>query len=422
MNAYRRWGPLLGLLGVSACSGGGLNTTNTPGNRVQISAAALQLAGIADATYVITVTNRDEQTVWQETVTSSQYGDGKGDISYVGPCDADANPNHVALELLSLTDTSGAVLGDAEWVKPPVVEKPVTCSANADVFVSFDLSVMRAANQGFFDVAVNFEDIFCSAKVDCQDRFLHDPGSGERDLTAVVALACTAGPGQETAVYWSDAAIVCGSGADAVRYPIDMGAAPGNHGPIYRDAGDPDSDAVYQWATYFTKESLPNLDKCAWTAAIGLNLAELGPDCRFQATATAADHRFENPAMHTPTDAIYPVITYDVGLTGPSGALTCEPNPLDGDGSGVTTGYTTLDGAGFHVGAACADGVVFRNQFDCTGTLDGEPAVAFVPAEDGRYYVTYGDQRVGPFALPEGMSASLDSDECCLEPCCEEVQ
>jgi len=29
--------------------------------------------------------------------------------------------------------------------------------------------VVRAANQGFFDVAVSFDDIFCAAKFDCEN-------------------------------------------------------------------------------------------------------------------------------------------------------------------------------------------------------------------------------------------------------------
>ncbi len=60
--------------------------------------------------------------------------------------------------------------GDADFENPCaeagdcVLSFP--CVENEDVFVEFNITVMRDAEQGFFDIAVNFEDIFCSAKFD----------------------------------------------------------------------------------------------------------------------------------------------------------------------------------------------------------------------------------------------------------------
>ncbi len=80
---------------------------------------------------------------------------------------------------------------------------------------------MRDANQGFFDVAINFEDVFCSAKLDCTYdndgnvpiNLLFDPVTGERRQTAVVALACTQGPNADnrTHLHVTDVRYRCGS-------------------------------------------------------------------------------------------------------------------------------------------------------------------------------------------------------------------
>ncbi len=416
MNACMRWGPMIGLLGASACSG-----SNAPNTTMEIRAAALELEGIDEAVYTMHVENAAGDVVWHKTVGSNQYGDGRGALSYVGTCDATSNPNRVTLTLDSLVDSAGHTLTDEDWKQPPPVTQEVVCRENEDVLVEFNLSVMRDAKQGFYDMVVNFEDIFCSAKLDCQDALLHDPATGERGLAAVVALACTAGEGQQTTMYWGDAAIICGDDPE-VRYPIAPGAAPGNQGPIYAVPGDAESNGVYQWATYFTDEHFDadDIDKCAWTMGIGLDLDKLGPDCRFEAIATATDGRFIEPAMHTPKDTVYPVIRYKVRLTDGQGALVCGNNPLDGEGSGVQTEYTSYAGQAFEVGAGC-DGEVFTNTLACTGAPSGEPTVEFAPAADGKVTVSYGGQTIGPFALPEGTTFSIDGNECCAEPCCEEA-
>ncbi len=77
------------------------------------------------------------------------------------------------------------------------------CNENEDTLVEFNFTVMRDAKQGFFDVAVNFEDVFCSAKYDtCYDvgtaderpiELLFGP-DGARDHTGVMGLACAGNP------------------------------------------------------------------------------------------------------------------------------------------------------------------------------------------------------------------------------------
>jgi hypothetical protein len=86
--------------------------------------------------------------------------------------------------------------------------------------VTFNFTIMGQADQGFFDVAVNFDAIFCSAKVDCTYddagndpiELLHDPATGERTQTAVIGIACSAGPGNDvdTAILLNDIRLYCG--------------------------------------------------------------------------------------------------------------------------------------------------------------------------------------------------------------------
>ena len=141
----------------------------------------------------------DTDLVWQQgSLTSVQYGNAAGgDISYVGPCDADvpSGKNWVALDLKLvnvgankgsysgtaspfpgtnnlLDDQNSALLGDldADFINPSPHNDALVlafyCNENADTEVTFNLTVMRDADQGFFDAAVNFEDIFCSMKFD----------------------------------------------------------------------------------------------------------------------------------------------------------------------------------------------------------------------------------------------------------------
>jgi len=216
----------------------------------------------------------------------------------------------------------------------------------------FDLTVMRRASQGFFDVAVTFDDIFCSAKLDCVDALLHDPATDQRGPTANIAFACTAGTGQDTTLYWGDAAVVCRDDGGEIRetYTVNPSQTPGQHGPILSSLGQPD---LYESAIYRGREQLLGLDKCFWNMAIGLDAAALGSHCTFEATATAAASPF--PTGRTPDDTVYPVIRWAVPLTGDAPTLVCGQNPLDGPGSWVTTAYTTLSGLPFELAWACAD-------------------------------------------------------------------
>jgi hypothetical protein len=211
------------------------------GPGLEVKVAPLNLPGIGFGCYDVEVRNGLGQPVWSRgdtaisfptdttTLCSTRFGNGPGgDISYVGPCDFDEPDHEVLLVVDGLYDAGGNALTD--YQNPCPADLPcvldVACAENADTPVTFNLTVMRQANQGFFDVAINFDDIFCSAKVDCTYdaegnqpiELLFDPETGDRTQTAVVAVACTAGPGEDvdTTLLMNDIRIQCGDAAPAM--------------------------------------------------------------------------------------------------------------------------------------------------------------------------------------------------------------
>ncbi len=176
---------VLALASIPALGGACADTDSGPtGPQVKIDVAALSLPGIDEACFGITVFNgvpgvQGTDTVWSNSnVCSGQYGNGQGDITYIGPCDAGVTENnHIQLVLNSLSangQSLSATGSPADFVNPCAAPGDCVlefeCLENADVLVEFNLTVMRNAQQGFFDIVVNFEDIFCSAKFDsCYD-------------------------------------------------------------------------------------------------------------------------------------------------------------------------------------------------------------------------------------------------------------
>lgn len=322
---------MLGMLGGAACGEAGAP-------RLEVAIQALELQGVTDAVYTITVKNDVDETVWSRTVTSSQYGDGQGSLTYVGTCDAyDNDGDGTALNVVELLVVDLPPLAPADWVNPtangPLVQT-VPCLENEDVQVEFTVALMRDADQGFFDVAVNFEDIFCSAKLDCVDdagaplTLLHNPQTGDRGPTAVMALACTAGVGSDTHLYMDDVQIECDAGT---TYTVDSAfdGVAGGSPPL-----------VYGALVMRGDELLVGGSKAYWNVAIGLDTTVLGDashtGCVLRATGTASDGLWANGT--SPTGAVYPYVSWEVPLT--SGGPACGEHPL-GAGNGVSVVYDT---------------------------------------------------------------------------------
>ncbi len=351
------------------------------GHGLGIGIAPLALVGIDYACYDLAIVGPggpvvslgDPATSYldgdSDTICSWQYGNGRGgDIAYVAPCDADdGDGDSPAQATNTVTVWFDGLYADPDgdhdpdedtdiggWQNPCPngCSLPTLCRENSDTEVVFNFTVMRNARQGFFDVAVNFDDIFCSAKLDCVDELLHDPSvePSTRGQTVVLAFACTVGEGQETTLYMNDIRVEC-DGPPAATYHVNPALGPGQHGPI--PAGSP---VFFQTASYIGREQFADLDKCYWNNALGLDVEALGPGCTLYGRATAAETAFTNPPHTTPSNTSYPVVSFEVPITSATGELVCDdaPHPLNG-GNGVATIYGPIDGEHFTHEMTCSD-------------------------------------------------------------------
>ncbi|MCB9734898.1 MAG: hypothetical protein H6745_20110 [Deltaproteobacteria bacterium] len=324
------------------CADGG-QPAAPDGTALRVDVAALSLPGVTDATWDVAA-RADGALLWEKTLTSSAYGDGRGDVSYVGTCDAAATTNTVSVTLTGLS-ADGAPLEAGSWLAPPTATKAAPCSPNGDSAVAFDITVARKASQGFFDVAVSFDDLFCSAKLDCgattapEDDLLllHDPtAGGARGTTAVLALACTPGPdgAPDTRLYLDDVTITCAAngGTDTV---VDVS----QRGNVALDAASNPLGYLFAASVYSGEEALAN--KRYWNVALGLDrdAFEAAGKCTLRARATASDGPLsEADPLAIADGVLWPVVTWEVDLSDAGGRL-CTQHPLDGDPPGVDTRY-----------------------------------------------------------------------------------
>lgn len=406
---------VISLVAASGCMSD--RQVDTPGQgRFELRAAALELEGVTNARWRITVENgaTPREVVWTRELDADRFGDGQGAITYVGPCDAGegVTDNLVTVELLTLFEGEPPVAADtASWRNPGPLSREVTCLENRDVAVVFELTLMRQANQGFFDIAVNLDDVFCSAKLDCQPELLNYPandpqGRTGRGPTAVIAFACTAGQTPDGAarpsyLYLDAARLVCPGEDEVLVRPLPMNPGGGNLGAV--------PPAFFQTAVYVGKEAFPDLNKCYWNMALGLEPAVDG--CSLQVTGTASSTPLPNGT--TPDQAAYPVLTWDVPLSGTS----CTQNPLDGPNSGVKTDYLRDTSKAFAYELSCGDEPDIKTFGNICNLQN--PGVRFTEVQGS---VTVEQSGVTPFSasLPQGYKLAGDNEpnSCCTDPCC----
>jgi len=371
-------------MALGACSSA-LDGPVGPG--VAISVAPLTLSGVTNARYRLVVENGSDEIVTDVELTADRYGDGAGSLSYVAPCDADDNDNEVRLTLIDLyADGSATPIDPGTYVNPGPLSRTVTCVEGGDVAVRFDLTIARAATQGFFDVAIELDDVFCSAKLDCL-KDPDDPSStiallfnddGERDTTFVMGFACTGGPGagDETWQYLDDVEIACG--VDVVR--VDVGAGIGVLPASAFTQVSGTQSPLFGAAVFQGEEQLPGYDKQYWNVALGF---AGGDGCHVSALATASSGALT--ADTTPSGTSWPLIGWEVDLTDGDGDIVCTQHPISDDtcpGSGVCVTYTGLD-----------ETETFTNAFGPT-----LPAAACTPGSQV-FTATGADQT---FTVPDG--------------------
>jgi len=389
------------LLWVWGCSSSGPQES-LAGAQLSIDIAALNLQGVGDVVWDVEVVNGADpaQVVWQKRLSSTGYGDSAGSASYVGPCDADpgVNENTVKVWVVGVYSTpvptlgafasgglGGATPSDVEFQNPTTagaLTQVATCQENADVFVQFDVALMRPAQQGFFDIAVNFNNIFCSAKFDCcadtdangcatdgtEDIELLFDASGARSSTMVLGFACTAGAtaGVETELYLDALQLDCTSPTSetfAADITLNPSGPAGNQctagadgmstctGVVTESNGVDADTYLYQLAIFRGLEQLQSggvdAQKVYWNLALGVKRAETGADItdcwlRTQGTADDANGTSIVALGNIAAGAVYPYIQWDVDFA------TCGAEPLTfGDDTAmVRADYTTTGGAG----------------------------------------------------------------------------
>lgn len=423
----RRMGAVLALAFV-ACAKGDAGPTG-PEGRIAVNVAALDYPGVTDARYRITVWNgaSPRQKVWEnDTLTSSRYGDGAGSLAYVGACDASANDNTVELAILDLYSGPDQRIPAGDYVNPAPDDDPisiaVTCAENTDVAVRLNLTVMRRAEQGFFDIGVEFEDIFCSAKFDCLKdgqpiELLHNPATGRRDMTVVLGFACTTGrdgaaEATPTWLHMSNVLVECeDEGGDPVTYLVSPNGE-GQVGPV--------GNIFYEVGVYHGQEDLPGYDKCYWNMAFGVKLTSALKNCRLRADGTASTGSWA-PTGTSLEDTVYPYVHWDIDLTGNDGQLACSAHKLDDDSGHVATAYTGMSGASFAQEWECGDDTpITTSGLVCAGSTNDQQ-VSF-QAQPGGFSLAFGNQVTDSdnyFALPAEWTLGADA-ACCTNPCCAE--
>jgi len=390
---YAKLSPLV-LVALGACAEGPTTPTPPDGPPLSVDVAALSLEGVGDVVWDIEVVNgaATPEVVWQKRLSSSGYGDGAGSASYVGSCDADpaAASNEVRVWVVGVysgpvstlgTFASGAV-GDASGTSVPFqnptlpgpLTRTVTCEANADNAVAFDVTLARPASQGFFDIAVSFDDVFCSAKLDCcyddagdgcaldgsEDIRLLFDDNGARARTFNLALACTAGAdaGVRTGLHMDALALDCDVTSDGATFAADVLIAPGPTAPgnqctagelsscpeIIEAAGVDADDYLFQVAVFRGEEQLTSggvdAQKVYWNVSLGVEDAISG--CTLHTAATAEDASDDTDAVvggAISAGNAYPYLVWDVDL----GSCGSEALDFDDPDAPVHVDYTSVD-------------------------------------------------------------------------------
>jgi|GEM_PF-1040208 len=336
----------------------------------------------------------------RNSLCANRFGNGVGgDISYLAPCDADQPAHTVRLWVDALcTGAVTSTAGTANWQTPngicPELQSyvnpcgsagctlAVTCAENADTPVTFNFTIMAQADQGFFDIGVNFEDVFCSAKLDtCYSdnsaiMLLHDAAS-VRAHTAVAAVACSAGPGANapTFLHFSAFSVICG----ATTYTLDLGAVVQEGSLVAPNptlAAANGSQTLIA-STWFGNESLPDMNKVFTNVAFVLPAVDT---CSVSWTIVPSDSAVA-PVPSDGTDGIFNYVAavhFDGAVNSVKRGL-CSRYPLTGAGTGVGDGVVAVNSSPLSIDTAALHGGlgVVARYFDVATLPPYQAALGF---------------------------------------------
>jgi len=190
-----------------ACADAGDTVPTGPTGQFEIATAGLDYPGVTGASFMLTIQDSLGATIYHNaSISSDDYGTPDGRVLFIAPCSAGNGPtpgigdpgveaNTVRVELLELrADGQVLVPGNGDVYFSPALEQTIDCVENADTRVDFLFNVVRRAQQGFADIVVQIQDIFCSYKVSCEQDLMADPAPPYAPgPTLVTGFVCTDG-------------------------------------------------------------------------------------------------------------------------------------------------------------------------------------------------------------------------------------
>ncbi|MCB9734228.1 MAG: hypothetical protein H6745_16655 [Deltaproteobacteria bacterium] len=133
-------------------------TVDCERGEVAVTIATLTMSPVADTVWDLEVRDGAGAVVWQQRVTSSEYGDGTSLTQVQGPCGDPAAGEQVATLWLvgaytapvsasaagEFNETHDGAVGDRDEdvVDPGVMRKTFQCPATGEVFVNFDVPLI----------------------------------------------------------------------------------------------------------------------------------------------------------------------------------------------------------------------------------------------------------------------------------------
>jgi len=275
---------------------------------------------VGDAVWDLQVVNSDTPPVpvWQQRITSSEYGDSVGNASYVGPCDANLSANAFRVRLVGLFtedaehqsrfDAPGPEGAIAIW-PPSIIDRGFTCFEDKDVFAQVDITVARV-DRASGGVRARIGEAVCEASWTCAD-------------TSTLELACTSASDIAPTLHLDDLVVRC-DGAEVARV-------------------DPSAVGTVSFERFVAGGS-----EARWKVAPALDPTLFGErSCVLEAAGTVDLPAPREPPEHRPGEPdpvfqrAYPRISWTIPVHDANGAR-CEDAALDVGGP-ITITYTSDD-------------------------------------------------------------------------------
>jgi len=332
---------------------------------LKIDIAAHELDTVKDAIWDVVVERADGtgEPLLATRVSSSQCGEGGTAASVEASCDAAGEGEVVKARLRGMyTDLvldpgrfgDPVPEGGITFADPGDLVRTVECLDLPSNDVSYDVSIARPAEGGFFTKSVAFDQIYCSANFTCcsdddddgdcdADVDLLFDANGDRNTTFKLGFACAAetSANMDLALYMDDLVLTC-DGTDIVTIHPAAGdgnlCSPGNVGGCTPkvDVSGAGAGYVFQAAVYKGESSFSGIDRVWWNVALGVDKAVVAAgSCQLTTKATADTAAVAggvvatSPGGYVATPDVYPYLVWDVAVSDGTNVTCVEHAPGD---------------------------------------------------------------------------------------------